>query len=85
MAALISEVLATIAVLVPDPDQLAERVLQRCGGGVDRLAFTAAIANPERLAEQVRRLRRLVAGLTARRRGGADALNPAATQCVKRS
>jgi len=58
MAGLITEeVLATIAVLVPDPDQLAERVLQRCGGSVDRLAFTAAIADPERLAEQVRRLR----------------------------
>jgi probable F420-dependent oxidoreductase len=58
MAGLISEeVLETIAVVVPDPDDLAASVLRRCAGRVDRLAFTAAIADPERLAEQVARLR----------------------------
>ena len=58
MAGLVSdEILAAVAVLVPDPARLAERVLERCGGIVDRLAFTAAISDPDRLAEQVRRLR----------------------------
>jgi probable F420-dependent oxidoreductase len=52
------DVLGTIAVLAPDPDELAERILERCGDSVDRLAFTAAIADPDRLAEQVGRLRR---------------------------
>ena len=51
------EILETVAVVVPDPDKLAERVLARCGGIVDRLAFTAQIADQDRLAEQIRRLR----------------------------
>jgi hypothetical protein len=51
------EILDTVAVVAPDPDTLAERLLARCGGIVDRLAFTAAIGDPERLAEQIRRLR----------------------------
>jgi hypothetical protein len=70
MAALVTdEILDTVAVVVPDPDQLAERVLARCGGIVDRLAFTAAIGDPERLAEQIRRLH---AARAAASDGGAD-------------
>jgi probable F420-dependent oxidoreductase len=58
MSALVTdEILETVAVVVPDPDTLAERVRARCGGIVDRLAFTAAIGDAERLAEQIRRLR----------------------------
>jgi len=51
------EVLETIAVVAPDPDRLAERVLARCAGIVDRLALTAAISDPERLSAQIRLLR----------------------------
>lgn len=58
MANLVSdEVLETVAVIAPDPDRLAERVLARCAGIVDRLAFTAAISDPERLSAQIRTLR----------------------------
>jgi probable F420-dependent oxidoreductase len=43
--------------VVTRPEELAERVRERSGGLVDRLAFTAMLDDPEELAEQVRRLR----------------------------
>ncbi len=58
MSALISDdILAAFAVAAPDPDTVAERILDRCRGLVDRIAFTAASRDPERTAERVRRLR----------------------------
>ncbi|MEW6273164.1 MAG: TIGR03617 family F420-dependent LLM class oxidoreductase [Thermodesulfobacteriota bacterium] len=58
MASLVTdEVLDAFAVVAPDPDRLVERIGARCAGLVDRLAFTARSADPERAAEQVARLR----------------------------
>lgn len=50
------DVLEAFAVVAP-PDRVAERVRERAGGLVDRLAFTAMLDDPERLREQLRLLR----------------------------
>jgi probable F420-dependent oxidoreductase len=61
MGGLISdEMLATFAVVEPNPDRLADAVAARCAGAVDRLAFTAQSSDPGRAAEQVARLRAVV-------------------------
>lgn len=58
MAGLVrDDVLEAFAVVAPDPDTVAERVLARCRGVVDRIAFTAGSRDPGRTAERVRRLR----------------------------
>lgn len=59
------DVLDAFAV-VARPEELPERIAERCGGLVDRLAFTAALDDPDQLAEVVRRVRAAAGAPAAR-------------------
>jgi probable F420-dependent oxidoreductase len=52
--------LEDFAVVAP-PERLAERIAERSAGVIDRLAFTAGVRDPDRLAEIVKQLKSLPA------------------------